>query len=242
MLWPALTTQLGDTWGDYRQALATNAGCLSTLGHTVYDVGELFRFEVRAVLGMNPQTVLAGRVVERLLYRDEKTGHLCTTPDEIPFYRAQRRIVLAHNGVIDPTRIEEYLAAVAIALRGQRSVDPVVRALAAHVGDDNWREVSRLAIGYLGIVQQRDEAAGAALGELIQAAAPLGGQGIEMADAAVEIPAFPRVPVVFALWEASDEFAPEGTVMFDDSLPTYLETEDAIIVCEEIFGALKEHV
>jgi hypothetical protein len=31
-------------------------------------------------------------------------------------------------------------------------------------------------------------------------------------------------------------------VMFDDSLPTYLETEDAIVVCEEIFGALKEYV
>ena len=78
--------------------------------------------------------------------------------------------------------------------------------------------------------------------DLIQTAAPLGGRAIEMADVAVEIPAFPRVPVVFALWEASDEFGPEGTVMFDDSLPTYLETEDAIIVCEEIFGALKEHV
>lgn len=78
--------------------------------------------------------------------------------------------------------------------------------------------------------------------ELIQAVAPLGGRAIEMADAAVEITAFPRVPVVLALWEASEEFGPEGTVMFDDSLPAYLETEDAIIVCEEIFGALKEHV
>jgi hypothetical protein len=62
-----------------------------------------------------------------------------------------------------------------------------------------------------------------------------------MADVAVEITAFPRVPVVLALWEASEEFGAEGSVMFDDSLPTYLETEDAIIVCEEIFGALKEY-
>jgi hypothetical protein len=76
---------------------------------------------------------------------------------------------------------------------------------------------------------------------LIPAAAPLGGRAIEMADVAVEIRAFPRVPVVLALWEASEEFGAEGSVMFDDSLPTYLETEDAIIVCEEIFGALKEH-
>jgi len=78
--------------------------------------------------------------------------------------------------------------------------------------------------------------------ELIAAAAPLGGRAIAMADWAVEIPAFPRVPVVLALWEASDEFAPEGAVMYDDALPAYLQTEDAIIVCEEIFGALKEHV
>ena len=78
--------------------------------------------------------------------------------------------------------------------------------------------------------------------DLISAAAPLGGQPIEMADVGVEIPAFPRVPVVLALWEASEEFGPEGAVMFDDSLPTYLETEDAIVVCEEIFGALKGHV
>jgi hypothetical protein len=77
---------------------------------------------------------------------------------------------------------------------------------------------------------------------LIAAALPLGGRAIEMADVAVEIPAFPRVPVVFALWKASDEFGPEGTVMFDDSLPTYLETEDAIIVCEEILGGLKHNV
>ena len=77
--------------------------------------------------------------------------------------------------------------------------------------------------------------------DLISAAAPLGGRPIEMADVGVEIPAFPRVPVVLALWEASEEFGPEGAVMFDDSLPTYLETEDAIVVCEEIFGALKEY-
>jgi hypothetical protein len=77
---------------------------------------------------------------------------------------------------------------------------------------------------------------------LIEAATPLGGRPIEMADVGIEIPAFPRVPVVFALWEASEEFGPEGTVMFDDSLPTYLETEDAIVVCEEIFAGLKHRV
>jgi hypothetical protein len=78
--------------------------------------------------------------------------------------------------------------------------------------------------------------------DLISAAAPLGGQPIAMAEVAVEIPAFPRVPVVLALWKPSEEFGPEGTVMYDDALPAYLETEDAIIVCEEILGALRNYV
>jgi hypothetical protein len=77
---------------------------------------------------------------------------------------------------------------------------------------------------------------------LIPAAAAVGGREIAMADCAVEIPAFPRVPVVLALWKPSEEFGPEGTVMYDDALPAYLETEDAIIVCEEILGALRNYV
>ncbi len=64
------------------------------------DVPELWR-----------ESVLGGRVVERLLYKDEATQETATTANEIPFYRAQERIVLALNGVIDPTRIEEYVAA-----------------------------------------------------------------------------------------------------------------------------------
>jgi hypothetical protein len=77
---------------------------------------------------------------------------------------------------------------------------------------------------------------------LIQAAAPLGGRAIAMADWAVEIPAFARVPLVLALWEGSPEFGPEAAVMFDEALPFYLETEDAIVACEEILGEMKQHV
>jgi len=57
------------------------------------------------------ETAIAGRVVERLLYRNEETGEVATRCEEIPFYRAQQRIVLAYNGELDPTKIEEYLAA-----------------------------------------------------------------------------------------------------------------------------------
>jgi len=57
------------------------------------------------------ETVLGDRVVERLLYTDPITGEKAKTAEEIPFFRKQRRIVLRYNGVIDPTSIEDYIAA-----------------------------------------------------------------------------------------------------------------------------------
>jgi NADH-quinone oxidoreductase subunit F len=63
------------------------------------DVEEIFR-----------ETVLGGRVVERLLYEEPVSKLKARTPGEIPFYAVQRRIVLEQNGRIDPTRIEDYIA------------------------------------------------------------------------------------------------------------------------------------
>ena len=62
------------------------------------DVAEIFR-----------ETVLGGRLVERLLYQDSRTGKKVKSPGEIPFYSVQKRIVLEQNGRIDPTDIDDYL-------------------------------------------------------------------------------------------------------------------------------------
>lgn len=80
---------------------------------------------------------------------------------------------------------QEYLAAVAIAQLGQSDLQPVIAELAAHVGDDNWHEVTLLAIGYLGIIQQRDEAAGAVLLGLMKAAPGKPGEAVVLAGEAV---------------------------------------------------------
>ena len=45
----------------------------------------------------------------------------------------------------------------------------MVDVLAEHVDDATWHEVSLLTIGYMGIIQQRDEAAGEVLLRLIGA-------------------------------------------------------------------------
>ncbi|MHC4211818.1 MAG: NADH-ubiquinone oxidoreductase-F iron-sulfur binding region domain-containing protein [Planctomycetota bacterium] len=63
------------------------------------DVAEIFR-----------ETVLGSKIVEKLLYEDASTGVKATKSEEIPFYKAQKRIVLAGNGLFDPTSITDYIA------------------------------------------------------------------------------------------------------------------------------------
>ena len=80
---------------------------------------------------------------------------------------------------------QEYLAGVAIAQKAQQEIAPMVTELGNHVGDDSWHEVGLLAIGYLGLIQQRDEAAGAVLAGLIAAAPGEPGEAVTLAGECV---------------------------------------------------------
>ncbi|MCP4211501.1 MAG: SUMF1/EgtB/PvdO family nonheme iron enzyme [Halieaceae bacterium] len=80
---------------------------------------------------------------------------------------------------------QEYLAAVAIAQQGQRSIDAVAGILATHVGEETWHEVSLLTVAYLGIVQQRDEAAGAVVQTLVERSPGEPGEAVVLAGEAV---------------------------------------------------------
>ncbi len=80
---------------------------------------------------------------------------------------------------------QEYLAAVALAQKGQQGIEPVVEVLAEHVGQATWHEVTLLSIGYLGVIQQRDEAASAVLEELIHRAPGPVGEAVVVAGQAV---------------------------------------------------------
>ena len=80
---------------------------------------------------------------------------------------------------------QEYLAAVGIGDKGQQSVKPVVDILAQHVGEEAWWEVSLLTVGYMGIIQQRDEAAGAVVRELMRRAPGKPGEAVVLAGEAV---------------------------------------------------------
>jgi len=78
----------------------------------VVEPGQIFyqRVEEPDVPEVFRETVLGGRVVERLLYEDPVTGKKATKAEEIPFYNVQERIVLALNGIVNPMSIEDYIA------------------------------------------------------------------------------------------------------------------------------------
>jgi NADH:ubiquinone oxidoreductase subunit F (NADH-binding)/(2Fe-2S) ferredoxin len=56
------------------------------------------------------ETLIKGRVVERLTYKEPATRKAIPYYDAIPFYGKQMRVVLRNCGLIDPQSIEEYIA------------------------------------------------------------------------------------------------------------------------------------
>ena len=55
-------------------------------------------------------TVLEGKVIDRLLYQDPTSKKKIIHEQDIPFYKFQQRIVFGSNGEIDPTQIDDYIA------------------------------------------------------------------------------------------------------------------------------------
>jgi hypothetical protein len=70
--------------------------------------------------------------------------------------------------------------------------------------------------------------------QLLNTARILGGQKADYGDAAVTINAFSRVPITIVLWRGDDEFAPEGSLLFDSTISDYLTNDDIHTLCENI--------
>lgn len=56
------------------------------------------------------ETVLNGRVVDRLVYRDSVSERPAVHVREISFYGKQTRLIFGNNGRLDPTDIRDYIA------------------------------------------------------------------------------------------------------------------------------------
>jgi NADH-quinone oxidoreductase subunit F len=80
------------------------------------------------------ESILGGRLVERLFYTDPG-GHRTAAQEDIPFYRKQVRLILAQNGRLDPTDVDDYLAqdgyAALVQVLGGMTPDGVVTEITA---------------------------------------------------------------------------------------------------------------
>jgi NADH-quinone oxidoreductase subunit F len=62
------------------------------------------------VAGIVSETVIEGKIVDRLVYVDPSSSQKIAYEKDVPFYRKQRRILLDQNGYIDPSKIDDYIA------------------------------------------------------------------------------------------------------------------------------------
>ncbi|MFH0880067.1 MAG: NAD(P)H-dependent oxidoreductase subunit E, partial [Lentisphaerota bacterium] len=56
------------------------------------------------------QHILQGKIVERLIHTDTNTGKKEAKAEEIEYFKRQKKIVLRNCGLIDPLKIDEYIA------------------------------------------------------------------------------------------------------------------------------------
>ena len=81
---------------------------------------------------------------------------------------------------------EEYLAGVGLALRGQEGVSRIVEAIRPHWHEPAWREVILLTVGYLGLIQMREETASALVDAMLADDSPPAGAAVVLAGDAVQ--------------------------------------------------------
>lgn len=71
------------------------------------------------------------------------------------------------------------------------------------------------------------------------AAYRLGGIDIPFGDVGVRISFLPRVSISFVIWKGDDEFLPEGSILFNSNITSYLSTEGVVIASEMVSNKLK---
>jgi hypothetical protein len=71
-----------------------------------------------------------------------------------------------------------------------------------------------------------------------QAAEMLGGEPVEMADAAYRLKPFPRVYLYYLLWEGDDEFPPRIQILFDRPIEETLAADAIWALSNRVSAAL----
>lgn len=67
---------------------------------------------------------------------------------------------------------------------------------------------------------------------LVEAGRILDGVRLAYGDASVEIPALPKIPLTYILWQGDNEIQPSANILYDASASNYLPTEDLAVLAE----------
>jgi hypothetical protein len=69
---------------------------------------------------------------------------------------------------------------------------------------------------------------------LLDCGSQLGAVPDELGDASITLTPLPHVPVTFVIWGGDDELPPQANILFDESIVSYLPTEDIAVLCSMI--------
>ncbi len=59
-----------------------------------------------------------------------------------------------------------------------------------------------------------------------EVAAAMGGTPVDLGDVAMQFQAFPLVPITHVFWRGDEEFEPDASILFDETISGHLSTED----------------
>ena len=74
------------------------------------------------------------------------------------------------------------------------------------------------------------------------AAKRLGGIEVPFGDVGMKITFLPKVKISFIIWEGDDEFPPQGKILFNSHIASYLSTEGVVIASAMIFNELRKEL
>lgn len=67
----------------------------------------------------------------------------------------------------------------------------------------------------------------------------IGGEKVDFGDFALKFNPFPRVSLIYMVWNGDNEIPADGNILFDSSIKEYLSAEDIVVLCQYIIFQLK---
>ena len=137
-------------------------------------------------------------------------------------------VVLQHNG--EPVPIPEKILILHYLLRARG--ESLQRNLIT------FRQVPEGPFYYPAFVQRTLDPLARTFGanpqQLFDCGFELGAVPDELGDASITLKSLPRIPVTIVVWGGDDELPPQANILFDQSIVSYLSTEDIAVLSSMI--------